>query len=338
MIIPILSLPGEPNEGLVRWVQAMLSNRGIEVHVFTADAAHALIEAALTGERPHALMVVTSMRQGLAQHIGRNGRPFVYLHADPVRMARRLGLADGNHVSALRETMRRMSGIVAGRASPDCLVVDGDDEGAGPALLDAVLRCLPSGGSSGGGDLPPLPLRPPVPEMAEGDEVALMYEGSLGSFRPLLVGQEPERFVVSRLLFNDAKQEAIHGTIDVTGRAQLLAFGPYIYLPAGRWRARLVLGFSHEVEGAQLLVDVAVDLARDIKTQSAFTVATAGRQEVTLDFAHDQPMAPIEFRIFSQKAIFDGRMALGFVEVTRHQREPSVDLETTHELMREQLG
>jgi len=103
------------------------------------------------------------------------------------------------------------------------------------------------------------------------------------------------------------------GPIDLTGRARFLVFGPYINLPPGPWSATVVMAFSAEAAGHSFIVEAAAG------TQLAYErVQPTGEQviETTLQFAIENSVdQPVEIRIVTERAAFDGRMALGYVSL-----------------------
>jgi hypothetical protein len=128
-----------------------------------------------------------------------------------------------------------------------------------------------------------------------------------------------DRLVATRRFFT----ETVTGgaplePIDATGRNRLLIYGPFLSLPAGDWTARCVYSFSSGLIGTPMTVDVIhfvggfTELAR-----TSFMVTSAGRFDVDVRFAHTEPSAVLEIRLFSEKAIFDGTISLGYVEFRR---------------------
>jgi len=109
----------------------------------------------------------------------------------------------------------------------------------------------------------------------------------------------------------------VNGPIDATGRARFLVHGPYINLPPGGWEVTLVLAFSAEAAGVAFIVEIAAG------KQLAYTRVTPAREEVIdvkLAFAiEDSAVGPVEIRIVTDRAVFDGRLALGYATLTRRE-------------------
>lgn len=99
--------------------------------------------------------------------------------------------------------------------------------------------------------------------------------------------------------------------VDITGRARVLVYGPYMNLPPGGWSASVVVGLSAETAGMSFLVDVCAG-----RQLSYARLESAGAQvtEVRIDFVVDNTLDQrIEVRVLSERAAFDGRLALGQV-------------------------
>ena len=48
-------------------------------------------------------------------------------------------------------------------------------------------------------------------------------------------------------LYGDAPGEMLPATLELAGRARIVAYGPYLPLPSGNWSATAFLGFSADV-------------------------------------------------------------------------------------------
>lgn len=95
-------------------------------------------------------------------------------------------------------------------------------------------------------------------------------------------------------------------TFDLTGRPDILAWGPHMTLPPGQWR--LSIGF--EVDRAAAAQSLAFEWG-DLEGHERHEVSLgrAGRYDITLD--RDWAAAAIaEFRVSAAHAVFAGRMRL----------------------------
>jgi hypothetical protein len=131
-----------------------------------------------------------------------------------------------------------------------------------------------------------------------------------GELEPIV--WEADLFLISEDQAGAAPRPAV-GPVDVTGRARFLVFGPYINLPPGPWSATIVAGFSAETVGNSFVVEIAAG------SQLAYErVQPTGEQVIetnllfTIENSVDQP---VEIRIISERAAFDGRVVLGYVSL-----------------------
>jgi hypothetical protein len=133
------------------------------------------------------------------------------------------------------------------------------------------------------------------------------------------------------LVMADGHIPAAHA-VDVTGRARVLLYGPYISVPPGNWNAEVVLGFSYEATDINFVVDILV-AGRQL-CATGIQPAHEGVHSVNLSFAIDEGNAhPLEFRVMNERPAFDGRVALGQITLTLQQVSPHLD-----EPLRQELG
>lgn len=101
--------------------------------------------------------------------------------------------------------------------------------------------------------------------------------------------------------------------VDITGRARVLIYGPFINLPPGSWSATVMLGCSEETAGMSFAVEVFAG-----RRLSHTQIEPAGEQivESNLFFKIDESVdQPIQIRVISERPAFDGRLALGYTTV-----------------------
>lgn len=127
-----------------------------------------------------------------------------------------------------------------------------------------------------------------------------------------------DKIIATRAMFavTEPMGDIAPRSIDVTGRARMLFFGPYIHVPPGRWNLRLVLAFSTELAGSRFMLDVVTTWKRTVKElgQTLFE-ATEGRYVVQVAFTNVEPGGRLEFRLFSQSSTFDGKISIGYAEL-----------------------
>ena len=123
---------------------------------------------------------------------------------------------------------------------------------------------------------------PTVPALEEAADDPLMRT----YLQPLFTStQGAGRLVLSwpreAFLDGDAPGTALPAAIEVAGRARILAYGPYLPLPGGQWRATAYLGFSADIEKIPFILEVDTDSGI---TRGFFEVENGGIFTLTLDF------------------------------------------------------
>ena len=169
--------------------------------------------------------------------------------------------------------------------------------------------------------LPPLSLIvpcPPVPPLEEtaGGALARTY------LQPLfMAAPAAARLVLSwpreAFLDGDTPGAPLPAAIEVAGRARILAYGPYLPLPGGQWRATAYLGFSVDIEKIPFILEA--DTGSGI-TRGFFEVENGGIFTLTLHFQITDPLHPVELRLISQDSALEGQAVL--IEVQLEQTSP----------------
>lgn len=111
----------------------------------------------------------------------------------------------------------------------------------------------------------------------------------IGLAPPLALAWPREAF-----LDGDAPGETLPATVEVAGRARILAYGPYLPLPAGDWHATAFLGFSPDIGRLPFILEA----------------DTGG-----VDFQVGDALHPVELRLISQDSALEGQLALIEVEL-----------------------
>lgn len=170
-----------------------------------------------------------------------------------------------------------------------------------------------------------LPFAEPAPmEVAAGGESAAVSLPSSPSLlrtylAPLLTAVEhPTSVVVAWprdcFLYGDAPGECLPATVELAGRGRILAYGPYMPLPKGRWRATVYLGFSADVGSMPFILEADTDAGI---TRGFFEVKQGGIFTLELDFEVTDPFHPVEFRLVSQDSALEGLASL--IEIVLEQ-------------------
>lgn len=113
-------------------------------------------------------------------------------------------------------------------------------------------------------------------------------------------------------LSGDMPGETLPQLIEVAGRARILAYGPYLPLPAGRWQATSYLGFSVDIEPMPFILEID---SGEAVARGFFEVNRGGLFKLELDFEVVDPLHPLELRLISQDAALEGQAALMEVDM-----------------------
>ncbi len=213
------------------------------------------------------------------------------------------------------EAQQAVLALELARRAARILVLEGDDTGAWPAHLAGLLAGTPPGQP----DLtcPPSPVR--VGSLAT-PLLSTYLEplfAAAGRPAPLALAWPREAF-----LDGDAPGEILPATVEVAGRARILAYGPYLPLPAGDWRATTFLGFSPDFGKMPFILEADTGGA---VARGFFEVERGGIFTLELDFQVADTLHPVELRLISQDSALEGQLAL--IEVELKQSPPQLPAE-----------
>lgn len=108
-------------------------------------------------------------------------------------------------------------------------------------------------------------------------------------------------------LDGDAPGAMLPATVEVAGRSRILAYGPYLPLPIGKWRAVVLLGFSADIGRLPFMIEI--DTGASIE-RGFFEVNAGGIFTLAMEFRVAEVMHPIELRLISQDSALEGQVAL----------------------------
>ncbi len=218
------------------------------------------------------------------------------------------GPASGDLVRG--EAQRAVFALELARQAVRTLVLEGDDTQAWLARLAGVLSSTRLAQPDHPCPPPPARIGPlATPQLSTYLETLF---AAAGRPMPLMLIWPREVF-----LDGDAPGEILPATLEVAGRARILAYGPYLPLPAGGWRATAYLGFSPDIGKMPFILEA--DTGGAI-TRGFFEVERSGIFTLELDFQVADALHPIELRLISQDSALEGQLAL--IEVELKQFSP----------------
>lgn len=111
--------------------------------------------------------------------------------------------------------------------------------------------------------------------------------------------------------------------IDITGRARILVFGPFVPLPAGRWRAAVTFEACAEARRYPYLIEFGTAAGL---TERAVPPGAPPERVVEIEHALTAP-ATVEIRLWVARAAFHGAIRFHGVRFGRmdpHSATPSL--------------
>lgn len=205
------------------------------------------------------------------------------------------------------EAQQAVLALELARRAARTLMLEGSDTQAWPARLARLLPGAPPAQPDLTCPPAPAPARcgpPATPLLSTYLEPLFAAAGRPAS---LSLAWPREAF-----LDGDAPGETLPATVEVAGRARILAYGPYLPLPAGDWHATTFLGFSPDIGKLPFILEVD---AGGAVARGFFEVERGGIFTLELDFQVADAMHPVELRLISQDSALEGQLALIEVEL-----------------------
>lgn len=214
------------------------------------------------------------------------------------------------------EAQRAILALELARRAARTLVLERCEVERWPVLLASLLPELllqPSISQLGGP--PSLPLTDLSPAVGV-SPVGRLVPAYLAPLFAAVAGGGPISVVWPREFFldGDSPDTVLPETVEVAGRARILAYGPYLPLPAGSWLATAYLGFSPDIGKLPFILEADTGGAF---TRGYFEAERGGIFTLQLDFHVADSLHPIELRLISQDSALEGQAALIEVGLTQ---------------------
>lgn len=219
--------------------------------------------------------------------------------------------ADVSTDTVRHEAQKAILALELARRIPRALLLRPAEAAQWPRLIAELLEANPS-------EVLPLAEPPPSEVFAtDGSTTPAAPLPTLPSLLrtylvPLLAAIEhPASVVVAWprdcFFYGDTPGEGLPATVELAGRGRILAYGPYMPLPRGRWRATAYLGFSADIGSMPFILEADTDTGI---TRGFFEVKQGGIFTLELDFEVADPFHPVEFRLVSQDSALEGLASL----------------------------
>ncbi|WP_295240686.1 hypothetical protein [uncultured Brevundimonas sp.] len=99
---------------------------------------------------------------------------------------------------------------------------------------------------------------------------------------------------------------------DITGKPRFLISGPYVTMPTGFWKAKIMLGFDDGASRSRFRIDWGE--VESYQSQE-FYPGRPGHFEIVMSHQWFDA-APAEVRLVQLEGVFDGHVTFGGVEIT----------------------
>jgi hypothetical protein len=146
------------------------------------------------------------------------------------------------------------------------------------------------------------------------DEETSIAEQALGPIVAMAIRRDwpPVTWPLAVFLSGDRPNERALIVTEMTGRARIVYYGPYLHLPPGQWEGELVVGFSEDAVGSAFTVEVcgSTPIAR-----ARFRASRPGLFRGTFVFSLANVQDPIELRFSNDQGAIEGRFGLAWVKL-----------------------
>lgn len=348
MIVPTVGLPGRFAEWCEALVFELAAAASPQPQIFPANSLDDIGREYLARNCANAVAVAREPRASLRQSLLAGNMPFLLLLQPPDACAAAL-VKDHDYelTRAVRFVANCCAAVMPLARAPNALVLRADGRRSGEDIARAVAGHFHLGledeairTAAAAPHVAALaarfhtPLEPPAETVASGGTqdnpgaqsrallellaarpAANMADDALEPFWRGFADGELREVVWHRQLFQwgDRPSAQLPEIIDVTGPARCLAFGPYIQLPAGSWSCSLMLGCSEDAAGLRMNVEAFTDVPLN---RVAFELGEPGLFEIEFSFVLANADVPVQIRLFSADAAFEGKVALAQARMT----------------------
>lgn len=152
---------------------------------------------------------------------------------------------------------------------------------------------------------------------ASSNELVSQVTSALSDFYGKKYSEEAENLRIPLELFNDGLPPYARPSlnVDLVGPARCLAFGPFLYLPCGKWEVQIFFKSTQNWTHNSFAFDVFTDSTT--KAKGFITIDKNGIFCFRHEFQITNPWKPVEFRSFLEKGSISGKFNLQSVSINR---------------------
>jgi len=107
---------------------------------------------------------------------------------------------------------------------------------------------------------------------------------------------------------NEVKYDTASPWLSMVGPARCILWGPYIHLPLGTWRARVVIAVRDNFSGNVLQIKVVRALSDYAEANTI--LHASGVFELDMEFQIDEPIDPLEVTFTLKEGAIEGAFRL----------------------------
>lgn len=317
-MVACIGFPDRYLDEVITTVMDLLLHAGYESpQYFLANTAGEFLRASLNSLPNTRVLACHCPDQAMIEALAESGTPVIMPSQSYLEKAAEFAQTE-DIIQSIRITQRYASSFLYAAEMTRCLELpismsSGDLRAhiAGHLDLAADVMAIESGHSSG--------ISSYFSNMSSADQLLLKVN---------LTGQEQMRRQSSKQVFNVSRDlfflgpdidMASNGRIDLTGRAGIITYGPYLSLPPGKWRVRYIFSAAPNVMEAQMhFIVQTIGNGANLEVASVdYTLTRPGRQEVEMTFEITHVETVTEVHFSKIKPMFEGDIIVGYVSFER---------------------
>jgi len=323
----IFGLPGDFIEWCATATITALHRQGFTVDRYGAGGAEDVARAAVRSKAQRVVVTASGMDDALVALAKVAAAPPVIAMAEPRQAVSAMIDAGAEPMTAFRSVMHACAGLTAVADAPGALRLSARDAAAAPEAAVAALArhaCQEDAPAPEADMSAALVAALPAASrtglaMEDGLLASAMAE-ALDGFADGRLAEDGALILRPRFFHAGAPpHNLLDGPVDVTGAARFVFHGGYFALPTGDWDADAVLELNESAtEGRWRFEVLAIQGGgHTVAASVSGVIGAPGRHTLTASFRNQSVRTVFEWRLASERALFDGMINLRGVRMTR---------------------